>query len=81
MLTLKQLDEHVDNIDLNELQKKAKTAAATPEELQTKICEVYSKVRPVLDFLDSFWLVPQKWRKTISALMVTLDQVCPQTNE
>lgn len=77
MLTLKQLDEHVESVDLPGLQARAK-AVVSAEELPSKICEIYSKVRPVLDFLDSFWLVPKKWRMMINTLMITIDQICPQ---
>lgn len=79
-MNLKELDAHVENVDLAELQAKA-TATVAPEDLPGKICEIYSKVRPVLDFLDSFWLVPKKWRQMINTLMVTIDQICPQPED
>lgn len=59
---------------------------AKPSELLTneplavlgKVCEVYQKVRPILQFVGGFWLIPAKWREAVKVLMNTLDGICPQ---
>ena len=80
MLTVDQLNKHVEGINLDEMELPQSRAAAkaTPEEIVGKICGVYQKARPILEFLANFgWIIPQKWRDIIKAFITQFDKICP----
>lgn len=81
MLTFDQVNEHVENLDIGEMSVTTRAAAkATPEEVVGKICGVYQKARPVLEFLANFgWIIPEKWRAVLRATIIQLDKICPQS--
>jgi hypothetical protein len=51
-------------------------AAAKPA--ATSLCGVYGTIRPVLELLAAFPVVPQKWRNALNTLLGVLDTMCPQ---
>ena len=78
MLTVDQLNKHVEGINIDEMQIPHARAKATPEEIMGKICVVYQKARPILEFLANFgWIIPQKWRDIIKAFIAQFDKICP----
>ena len=79
MLTLDQLNKHVESVNIDEMQiPHARGIKATPEEIMGKICGVYQKARPILEFLANFgWIIPQKWRDIIKAFIAQFDKICP----
>lgn len=71
-MTPEQLNEYVETVDIAELN------AASVDKAAINICGVYSKARPVLEFISNFWLLPEKWRAIVKALTAVLDGLCPQ---
>ena len=41
------------------------------------VCGVYKKIRPVLELISNFPLIPKKIKEAVKLLMATLDTICP----
>ena len=78
MLTFEQVNKHVDSVKIDEMELPSARARATPEEIVGKVCGVYQKVRPVIEFLANFgWIIPEKWRNIMRAFIIQFDKLCP----
>lgn len=77
-MTLEQLDEHIIHLEeegfLNA--DTASIAKASPGEAGGKVCEIFKKVKPVLEIVSTLWLVPKKWRTVIATFIVSMDVLC-----
>jgi hypothetical protein len=77
-MTVEQVHEHVSAIDLDTLKPLEIDDDLGQIKILEKICEIYQKVRPILEFLSTFFIIPKKWKAVILAFMATMDQLCPQ---
>lgn len=77
------LEAHFENVDLAEwepggaLHFDAEAVKEQPAVVLGKLCGVYHKIRPFLDWASRFFLVPKKAKAAIKAFMALNDVVCP----
>lgn len=50
--------------------------AAAPGDVLKKLCRIYRPIRPILDALRKFPLIPKKWRDAIGVFMDLMDKLC-----
>lgn len=82
MYTKEQLNALADSLDMDGMISEhslvtPEGAKATPDEIMTKVCGIYHKVRPFLELVASLWFLPKKWRTPIVSFMMVLDGLCP----
>jgi len=68
-LTFEYVNDLVEKTDLE--------ALGTPGLEAAGVCEVYARVRPILEFLASLPF-PEKWKKILKIFMQFMDRFCPQ---
>ena len=79
-MTFSQLNEHAEKLELEGMAEAfitAEGAKASPEEILSKVCGIYQKVRPFLEVVASLFFIPKKWRDAIRTFMGILDGLCP----
>lgn len=75
--------DHFNDVDLNEMAPGGAlhfTAADVKSDaagVLEKICGIYHKVRPFLDWATRFFLIPKKIKAVIVSFMQLMDTVCP----
>lgn len=76
--TFDSINQHLANVDFDELEREyrargtEKALGALPEQL----CQVFKAIKPILEVLKNFPLIPENWRKGIALLITILDGVC-----
>lgn len=86
-MTVQQLNQLADSLEAEGLSAASvegpagADAAFDPTAIMGKICGIYRKVKPFLDFLLSMWFVPAKWRTAILSFTGMLDMICPPPTE
>lgn len=68
-MRIDKINDHVKGVDLVEFNQ---------QKAALNLCGVYSKARPVLEFVSKFPL-PKKWKVIIKGLIAVLDGLCPQS--
>jgi hypothetical protein len=82
-ITFEQIDALVAAIDLSGYQPGGKshlTAAsvrANPAAALPQICQIYKAVKPILQALANFPLIPPAWRAVITTFIGLMDTLCP----
>ncbi len=82
-MTFEQIEAHIKKANLDQYDKpKPKAAAAAgaqhalTDQLQ-KICGVYKGIRPILQAVVHFPLVPSSIKKALKTFMKVMDSICP----
>lgn len=70
--SLLQMNKAAQRLNLSTLQTRGGAAARGVD-----VCKVYAKVKPVLELVSKFPLLPKKLREAIVLLMSALDTLCP----
>ena len=83
-LTFEQIDALMKRVNVADYQAGGKshlTAAAAQNAtaaLPQQFCTIYKAVRPVLEAVLLFPLIPEQWKAVIKAFIGILDTLCPQ---
>lgn len=80
VLTFEEIEKHLEGYNLADFQPGGKhhtaaaggAAAAIPN-----VCPAYKMVRPILQAVVAFPLIPKKIKDAIKAFMSVLDIICP----
>ena len=72
---------NTEHIDLSVAEHLDAHEAATAQNLKLNICDIFSKVRPVLVFAHSILFFKPKWQTALTNLINAMDAACPTTTE
>ena len=78
--TYEELEKHLEKFDLAAFQpggSKHPGAAATTAAAIPNVCDAYKMVKPILQAVLAFPLIPKKIKDAIKAFMAVLDAICP----
>lgn len=80
-MQIEQLEQHVEDLNLDEIKSSSDAAMATndPSQILPKICEIYWKVRPILEHVSNWFFIPKKIRDVVKTFIGVMDGVCPAT--
>ena len=78
-MTLEQIEAHVQEANLDQY---AETQGATRAGIDLgaqiqRVCGVYRGVRPVLQVIVNFPLIPESIKKAVRTFMTVMDGICP----
>jgi hypothetical protein len=82
-VTFEDIDKHINALHLADFQAGGKShfnaaaVSANPADVLKKVCEVYRGIRPILIALESFPLLPKKWRDALKTFTNLMDTLCP----
>lgn len=82
-LTFEQIDAHVTSLDARQFQPggvhHATATAITPQtaDLGSKLCPIYTAIRPILVGIENFFFIPARWKGVIQTFVLALDNACP----
>ena len=82
-VTFEQIDAGMNRVNLADYQPGGKShltaeaVRANPAAALPQLCPIYKAVRPILQAIANFPLIPQKWRDVIKTLVGILDTLCP----
>lgn len=83
-MTLEQIEEHLQNANLEQYDKPQASGVDAQQDIGDqlqKICGIYRGIRPILEIISKFPLLPRSIRKAIKTFMTVLDSICPQEEE
>ncbi len=81
-MTFEEIDAHIKSVYLKDFQpggSKHFTAAdvkTSPDSVLQKICGIYRVLRPILNILSAFPLIPGAWKEAIKTFMSLMDSIC-----
>ena len=80
-LTFEQIEAHIKSANLEQYDNpKAAVVAGAPRDLAgelQKICGIYKGIRPILQAVSTFPLIPASIKNAIKAFMKVMDAICP----
>jgi hypothetical protein len=78
-----QIDARIRELDLKRFQPggthhfTAEDVTKGPGDILKKLCELYRHIRPIIEAIANFPLIPKTWRDAIRTFMNLLDTICP----
>lgn len=81
-LSFEEIDRSIDEDALSGFERSlsgAEQAAFAPSDIKEKVCPIYHMVRPILEILSNFPLIPEKFRRAVKVFISAMDVFCPQT--
>ncbi len=80
-MTLEQIEAHIKSANLEQFDKpQAKEMAGAQQDLAGKlkqVCGIYKGIRPILQAVVNFPLVPSSIKNALKAFMKVMDTICP----
>jgi hypothetical protein len=76
-MTIAQLNRHAEAIDLDSMRSLEISAEMPASQIIGKICGIYQKVKPFLEFMSRLFFIPKKWKVVVLAFMTAMDTLCP----
>ncbi len=81
LMTLEQIEAHVKSANLEQFDKPQAAAAAGAQQDITsqlqKVCSVYRGVRPILQVVAGFPLLPGSIKGAVNSFMSVMNTICP----
>lgn len=80
-MTLEQIEAHIKAANLEQYDKPAAHAAAAPQQdlasTLKRICAVYKAIKPILQVVANFPLLPASIKNAIKSFMNVMNSICP----
>jgi hypothetical protein len=78
ILTLEQIEAHIKSANLAQFEPKGEKLAAAPNpvDLLRSVCGVYRGIRPILNAILGFPLIPGSIKTAIRSFMKVMDTIC-----
>jgi hypothetical protein len=75
-MTLEQIEAHIQSANLEQFNQPQAGTADISGQLK-KVCTVYRSIRPVLNAVVNFPLIPGSIKAALKTFMTVLDPTCP----
>ncbi len=80
-MTLEQIESHIKSANLEQYDKpQARGVTAAQQDLTgqlQKICGIYKGIRPILQVISNFPIIPASIKNAIKTFMKVMDSICP----
>lgn len=76
--TFRSIEQHLQQVDFDQLESEyhARGTERGLGVLPEQLCKVFQAVKPILEVIKNFPLIPEKWKKGVALLITILDGVC-----
>lgn len=79
-MTLEQIEAHIQSANLDQYDKPQMEGIDAQQDLQAvlqRICKIYGVVKPILEAILNFPLIPASVKKALRIFMKVMDAICP----